>query len=158
VDLLKLIEHPEHVLRVGHHIRGRYIAHRTDLPRHLAHPATANLLLLPRAKIMRIADYSTLRSAERNIHHGAFPRHPHGERAYRIDRLLRVEPDAALARSACIVVLYAETAENLHHPVVHAHRDGKLKFAQRVPQEIFGGGIKPQVFGHFVELGLRDLK
>src|ERR1035437_1154115 len=41
VDLLKLVEHPEHVLRVGHHIRRRYIAHRTDLPRHLAHPATA---------------------------------------------------------------------------------------------------------------------
>ncbi len=78
VDLLKLVEHPEHVLRVGHHIRGRYIGHRADVPCHLAHPATADLLLLPCAEIMRIADHPTLRPTERNIHHGTLPRHPHG--------------------------------------------------------------------------------
>src|ERR1019366_8471693 len=60
VDLLKLIEH------------------RADIPCHLAHPATANLLLLSCAKIVRITDHSTLRPAERNIHHCALPRHPHG--------------------------------------------------------------------------------
>src|SRR5579872_229837 len=49
VDLLKLIEHPEHVLRICHHIRGRYVAHRSDILCHLAHPSTANLLLFPGA-------------------------------------------------------------------------------------------------------------
>jgi hypothetical protein len=55
-------------------------------------------------------------------------------------------------------VLYAEASEDLHHPVVHAHWDGKLVLAQRIPKEISGGRVKPQVFGYFVKLGLRDLK
>jgi hypothetical protein len=69
-----------------------------------------------------------------------------------------VETDATLARSAGIVVLYAKTSEDLHHSVVHAHRDGEVVLAQRVPQEISGGRIKPQVFGYFIELGLCNLK
>jgi hypothetical protein len=60
--------------------------------------------------------------------------------------------------STSVVVLYAETSEDLHHPVIHAHWNSKLKLAQRIPQEISGGRVKPQVFGYFVELGLRDLK
>jgi hypothetical protein len=69
-----------------------------------------------------------------------------------------VEPNASLARSARVIVLDPEAAEDLHRSVVHAHWDCKLKLAQRIAKKISGGRVKRQVFGYFVELGLRDLK
>ena len=45
MDLLELVEYPEHVLRVGHDVRRRHIGNRTDIPGHLPHPAAADLLL-----------------------------------------------------------------------------------------------------------------
>src|SRR5512143_735849 len=63
-----------------------------------------------RAQVVRIADDAALRATERDVDDGALPRHPHRERADRVDGFLRVEADAALARSAGVVVLHAETA------------------------------------------------
>ena len=48
-------------------------------------------------------------------------------RTVSIDRLLRVETNATLARPTRIIMLDAETAKNLHHSVIHAYGDGKLK-------------------------------
>jgi hypothetical protein len=69
-----------------------------------------------------------------------------------------VETNATLARSTRVIVLDSEASKDLYHSVVHAHRDRKLVLAQRITQEVSGGGIKAQVFSYFVELGLRDLK
>ena len=48
VDRLELVEHPEHVLRVGHDVGRRHVADRADVLRELAHPAAADRLLLAR--------------------------------------------------------------------------------------------------------------
>jgi hypothetical protein len=69
-----------------------------------------------------------------------------------------VKPDATLAWSTRIIMLDAETAKNLHHSVIHAYGDSKLKLTQRIAQEISCSRIKTQVFCYFVELGLRDLE
>ncbi len=49
-ELLVLVEHPHHVLGVGHHVRRGHVLERADVRRHLAHPAAAQQLLLPLAR------------------------------------------------------------------------------------------------------------
>ena len=112
-DRLELVQHPEHVLGGGHDVRRRDIGLGTDVARHLPHPPAADLLLLPLAQVVRITDHAALGAAEGDVHHGALPGHPHGQRANGVERLLGVEANAALARAAGIVVLHAEAAEDL---------------------------------------------
>ena len=53
VDRLELVEHPQHVLGVGHDVRRRDVRDGPDVPGHLPHPAAADLLLLARAQVVR---------------------------------------------------------------------------------------------------------
>ena len=127
MDVLELIEDPQHVLRVGHDVGRRHVGDRADVLRNLAHPATANLLLLAGAQVVRITNDSALRATQRDIHHGTLPGHPHRERSYGINRLLRMEAYPTFARTARIVVLHTEASENLHRSIVHSYRDGKVE-------------------------------
>ena len=95
-------------------------------------------------------------AAERDVDDGALPGHPHGERAHRVDRLLRVEADAALARAPRVVVLNAEAAEHLHAAAVHVNRNAELVFAKGNAQQIARGGVELEDVRDVVELALRD--
>ena len=109
-------------------------------------------------RLCGIADHAALAAAERDVHDRALPGHPHGEGAHGVERLLRVEADAALGRAAGVVVLHAEAAEHLHVAVVHAHRDRELVLAQREAQQLARGRVEVEDVGDLVELGLRHLE
>src|SRR5262245_28828521 len=53
---LELIQHPEHVLCIGHDIGSRYIANGADIARHRADPRPAEGFLLAQAEVVRRAD------------------------------------------------------------------------------------------------------
>ncbi len=158
VNVFELVENPQHVLGVGHHIGRRDIGQRSNILGNLAHPAAANLFLLAGAEVMGIANHAALGAAQRNVDHGALPGHPHRQGADGVDGLLRVEADAALTGAAGIVVLHAEAAEDAHAAVIHVYRDGEVEFAQRVTQQFTRGRVKAQLFGYFIELRLGNLK
>ena len=108
--------------------------------------------LLARAQVVRVADHAALGAAQRDVDDGALPGHPHRQGADRVDRLLRVEADAALAGAAGVVVLDAEAAEDLHLAVVHPDRDGEVVFAQRDAQQVAGRLVEAEDVGGLVEL------
>jgi hypothetical protein len=80
-------------------------------------------LQLAHRHVERVADHAALRTAERDVDHGALPRHPRGERLHLVERDVQVEADAALGRAARGVVQHADAGEDLHLAVVHHHRD-----------------------------------
>ena len=123
LDGLVFVEHPDHVLRRGHHVRRRHVGQLADVARDLANPSAADLLLLAHAQVVRIANDPALAAAERDVDDRALPRHPHGERAHGVDGFLRVEADAPFGRAARVVVLHAEALEHLDVAVVHADRE-----------------------------------
>ncbi len=110
------------------------------------------------AQVMRIAHHAALAAAERNVDNGTLPGHPHGQGAYGVDGLLRVEAHAALAGAAGVVVLDAEAAEHVHVAVVHADRDGERILPHGNTQEFPRGGVETDGLRHLVELRLGNLE
>ena len=158
VQRLQLVQHPQHVLRRRHHVRRRHVPQRPDIRGHLPHPAPAQVLLLPHRQVVRIADDAALGAAQRDVHHRALPRHPHRQRPHRIERLVRMEADPALARSARVVVLYPEPAEDLVAAIIHAHRDRERVLPLRVAEQVAGRRVQLQQTRDPVELRLRHLE
>jgi hypothetical protein len=158
VDRLELVEHPQHVLAGGHDVGGGHVGHGTDVPGELAHPASADLLLLALREVVGVADDAALAAAERDVHHRAFPGHPGGEGADGVERLLRVEADAALRGAAGVVVLHAEAAEDLDPSVVHADGNREAVLPQRPAEQLAGGRVEIQDRRHLVELRLCHLE
>ena len=158
MDRLELVQHPEHMLRRGHHVRGRDILDRAYVLGDLANPAPADLLLLVGAEVVRIADHAPLSPSQRDVHHRALPCHPHGQSANGVHRLLGMEADAALAWPPGVVVLHTESAEHFDASVVHAggNREGILP--QRFAEELNSPGIELQKLRDAVELGLGHLE
>src|SRR5512141_173177 len=130
VDGFELVEHPEHVLGVGHDVGGGDVAEGADVLGQDPDPAAAETLLLALAEVMRVANDAALAAAERDVHDGALPGHPHRQGADRVDRLLGGEADAALAGPAGIVVLAAEAVEHADAAVVHADGDREMVLPQ----------------------------
>ena len=158
VDGLELVEHPEHVLGAGHDVGGGDVPEVADVLGDDPDPAAAEAFLLARAEVVRVADDAALAAAERDVDDGALPGHPHGQGPDGVDRLLRVEADAALAGPAGVVVLAAEAAEDADAVVVHADGDGEMVLPQRLPQEVPGRLIELEKVGHSVELFLGHLE
>jgi hypothetical protein len=69
-----------------------------------------------------------------------------------------METDPALARTAGVVVLTAEAAENTDAPVIYADRDAEMVFPERLPQKIPGRLVELEKVGHGVELFLGHLE
>jgi hypothetical protein len=88
VNHLDLVEHPEHVLGRGHDVGRRHVDMRAQVFRQLPHPAAADCFLLAHAQVVRVADDAALAAAERNVHHGALPRHPRREGANGVERFV----------------------------------------------------------------------
>jgi len=61
---------------------------------------------------------------------------------------------AVSAGASGVVVLDAVTGEDLHPPVVHAHGNAEVVFAQGPAQQGAGSRIQVDERGHAVELGL----
>jgi hypothetical protein len=146
------------MLGIGHDIRGWNVPERTDVSGQLANPATANLLLLSWAEVMGIADHPAFSAAQRDIHHGTFPGHPHSQSLYPVGGFQRMEADAALGRTPGVVVLYAKASEHLDAAVIHPHRDGHVVFPHRVAQKISDGIRHVENVRYPVELGLSHLE
>ena len=158
MDLLKLVQHPDHVLRVGHYVGRGHVGNGANILCDLTHPAAANLFLLALAQIVRIANDSAFGSSQRDIDDGTLPGHPHGQSADRVDRLLRVKANAAFARPAGVVVLNAEAAKDLDASVIHACRNCEVELAQGITQQFAGRRVQSQILGYLIELGLCDLE
>ncbi len=77
VNLLELVQHPEHVLGTGHDVRRRHVEHGPHVAGDGSHPGPTQILLFSHAEVVRIANHAALAAAQRNVHHGALPRHPH---------------------------------------------------------------------------------
>src|SRR5207245_7102848 len=71
---------PSHCLLVSIHVGSRDIFFRTNELNQLGGVAASHALKLAHGHLMRIADHTTLRPAERNVHHRALPRHPARDR------------------------------------------------------------------------------
>ena len=151
-DPLELVEHPEHVLAVGHDVGGRNVLDGADVRGDLADPAAADAFLFAVAEVVRVADDPALAAAERDVDNGALPGHPHGQGADGVHGFVRMEADAALAGAAGVVVLNAEALEHLGAAVVHADGDLEMILAQSVPEQVPGGGVEAELLGHGVEL------
>src|SRR4030043_1506895 len=142
------------MLGAGHDVRRGDVAEIADVLGGGPDPAAAEPFLLARAEVVRVADDAALAAAERDVDDGALPGHPHGQGADRVDRLLGVEANAALAGAAGVVVLAAEAAENTDAVVVHADGNGEMVLPQRVPQEVPGRLIELEKVSDGVKLFL----
>ncbi len=117
------VHHPRHHALVGVDVRRRHVgvgAEHVDDPRRVA---TRHFLELGRAHGLRIAPHATLRAAEGNVDHRAFPGHPGGESLHLFERDVEVEPDATLRRPARSVVLNPISLVHFDLAVVQHDRD-----------------------------------
>ena len=144
MNFLELIEHPEHVLRICHDIRSRHVEVRAYVARDLAHPAAAELLDFVQAEIVWVTHNALFGSAERYVHNGTLPGHPHRERPDRVNGFERVEPDTALAWAARIVVLNPEPAKIWIPPRSILIGNTEMIFPHRIAQQIPRGPVEAQ--------------
>src|SRR5688500_6706333 len=100
------------------------------------------MFLFIRCELGRIDDDATFASAQRDIDNGAFPGHPHGEGAHRINGLIWVETNSALVGAARIIMLDAKANEHLKIASIHPHRDTKREFTSGPPQHFSNTRIK----------------
>ncbi len=136
----------------SHDIRRRHVQCRTYVTGDLANPPAADLFLLELAQVMRITNDAAFRSSKGDIHDGAFPGHPHGKRAHRIQGLQRVEPDPAFAGTAGVVMLHPEALEYFPGAVIHPDRDCERILADRRPEQFARGSVEVQLCRHVIEL------
>ena len=157
VDHLVLVEHPQHVLRGGHHVGGRHVGHRADVARELPHPAAADLLLLAGAQVVGIADHPALAAAQRDVRDGALPGHPHRQGAHRVDGLLGMEADAALAGPRASLCCTRKPRKTFTVP--SSMRTGIVKwYSRRGAQQVPRRRVQSEQIGDLVELGLGHLE
>ncbi len=130
----------------------------TDILGDLADPAAAELFMLSGAQIVRIAHDAAFTSAQRDIDHRAFPRHPHREGTNDIDIFHRMETDSPFAGAARIVMLNPEPPEYPDLAVVHANGDAEMVFPQRITEQVPGRLVQIEKISHSVELSLGYFK
>ena len=153
-----LIEHPNHVLSVRHHVRRRHVLNRPDVCRKRSHPCPAEAFLFGHRQHARVTVNPPLAAAEGNVHHRTFPRHPRGQRANGVDRLARIKPDTAFAGPPAVVVLHAIPPEHLHRTVIHSDGQRKTELSHRFAQKRTNTLAQSQFFGHCIKLLLRHFK
>jgi hypothetical protein len=156
VDLLELVQHPEHVLAGGHHVGRRDVGDRAHVLRELAHPAAADLLLLALAEVVGVADHAALPPAERNVHDRALPGHPGRESLDLVEVRVLMVADATLGRTTCRAVLDPIAFEHLQASVIHPDRQVYDQRSLNLPQDVAGLGVEGESVGRDVELALGD--
>ena len=126
------IHDPGHGLRVGINIGRRNVLLRPDQRQNGAGIAAGHALQFTLRHVLGIAGDSALAAAEGNVHHGAFPCHPRGQRLHFVQGDLGVIADAAFGRPARRAVLHAIAFKAANVPVVHAHRHAYREYAFRI--------------------------
>ncbi len=146
------VHDPTHGFGVGVHVRRRNVGVRTD-DRHNVHRVStseaADLFLFQLRDVDLNASFC---SAERDVDHGAFPRHPHGKCLDLIQGYVLVIADAAFARTAGTAVLNTIAGKHLDTAVVHNHRNGDDELALAMAQHPMNVGIQIESFRCSVEL------
>ena len=94
------VHDPGHHLHVGAHVRGRNVAVRTHQRNDFGGVAAREVLQFMPAQRARIDGHAALGPAVGQVHHGALPRHPHGQGANFVQVGAGVVADAALGRTA----------------------------------------------------------
>src|SRR5205085_8245264 len=125
---------------------------RPDLVDDLRGVAAGQPLELVRRQQLRVADHTTLRAAEREIHQRTLPGHRHRERLHLVEGDVGVVADAALRRAARDVVRDAPAGEDADGAVVHRRRDRDLyrllafaEHADEVVVDAEGVGYLPEL-------------
>src|SRR5207244_7225968 len=93
------VHDPRHGLLVGVDVWGRHVLLGTDEVDDFSDVAPGQRLELSARHLARIADHTALAAAERDMGHGAFPRHPRSERRDFIEGHAWMVADAAFGRS-----------------------------------------------------------
>ncbi len=122
------VHEPRHHALVRVHVRCRHVGVGTERVDDAHRIAAGKPLQLTGAHLERVADDAALGAAKRQVHDGALPGHPRGERLHLVEAHLKVEADAALGGPARGVVQDAVPGEDLHFAVVHhdGHGDDDL--------------------------------
>ena len=132
------VEDPRHLPRPRAHVRGGNVLLGADLRDDLGGEPAGHPLELAVGHVLRVADDTSLRAAERNAHEGALPRHPHRQRLHLVERDVRVVADPALRRASRDVVRDAKPLERLDGAVVQSrrnrHGDGLLALGENVDE------------------------
>jgi hypothetical protein len=157
-QLRVLVHHPAHHLRRGAYIRRRDVGAWADVLPHLVDPAAAQPLLLGDGQRRGVDDDAALAAAEWDVGDRALPRHPRGEGAHGVDRLVRRPADAALGGAAGVAVLHAEAVEHAQGAVVHAHGDAEVELPQGPAEYRADALVEPELIRDLVELPLRHLE
>ncbi len=135
------VHDPRHRLLVGVDVGRGDVLLRSDGVDDLGDVAARQCLELAARHDARIADDAAFAAAERNVGHGAFPRHPRRERRDLVERHAGVIADTAFCRTKRDVVLHAVASEDDDLAVVHLdrtrHRDLALGARQDPPDTAF---------------------
>ena len=150
------VEDPGHDLRVGADVGGGDVLLGADLVDDLARVAPGQPLLLTDREQLRITDDAALRTAERQAHQGAFPRHPHREGLDLVQRHCRVVADPALRRPSRHVVHDAIALEGEDRAVVHLHGNRDLDALLALGEDVDQVRIDVEDLADASELRLRQ--
>ncbi len=149
------VHDPGHGLAIGVHVRRGDVAVVADENRDLGCESPSQVLELVGRQLIRVDDDPALGAAERDVDHGALPRHPHRERLDLVEGHVRVVPDASFGRAAVDVVLHAVAREHPNVPVVELHRERAGELALDLAEHLAEPRLELDQLGGLVELGLR---
>ena len=147
------IHDPRHDLLVGVDVRTENIFLRTQQLHQLRGVTPRKALEFTFRHPVGIANHSSGRAAERDVHHGALPGHPAGQSASLVQGDVGGVTDAALGRPAIDRMLHPEPGKYFQLPIVQLHRDMNdnlpAGLAQYFPQalvelELLRGHVGPR--------------
>ncbi len=136
-----LINHPRHNLGVGIDIWSRNILIYADMAGNVTHVAATEPFQFILGHITRVTNDATFCAAERNISNGRFPCHPCGQRTHSINRLIRMETNAAFCRATRIIILHTEALKDFPRAIIHLNRNGEMKFTHWHAQKFTHGWV-----------------
>ena len=111
-DPFVLVKDPRHGLLVGVNIRGRDVLERPDVVRNGPDVSARHQFEIMPGELQGIDNNAALGAAEGDVHDRTLESHQERELAGMLRAHLGMEANAALGRSACVVVLYAVSREH----------------------------------------------
>src|SRR5450830_806869 len=140
-QLAVLVHHPCHDLAGRVDIRSRNIAVSTDKRPQRADVSTGKSLEFAGGQLRGIDNDTSLATTIRETDDGALERHEGRHSLDIFEGLVLMESDAALGRSNRIVMLAAESLENLRGAIIHANRNGNAERPLWVAENLCDLGI-----------------
>ena len=145
------VHHPRHHPLVRVHVWRGHVRVRAEGGDNSSGIPPRQPFELADAQLRGITDHSALRAAEWQIHDGALPRHPRGERLHLLECHLHVESNPALRWPARGVVQDAVAGEHLDFPTVHHHGTGDDDLLFRMAQDLVQSRFEIEKFSGPVE-------